>query len=70
MINPTDQSPHFHIHWKDKENPDWECIETLVEALKRAAELAYPGESFTIDEVSEKCPLLKKRQAVSSRMSL
>ena len=54
--------PHFHILWIGKENLDWECFETLAEALQRGAELALPGESFTIEEVSANCPLLKKRQ--------
>ena len=50
-------------------NPDWECLETVADAFMRAADLAYPGESFTLEEVSEKCPLLEKRQAISSGKS-
>lgn len=69
MINRTDQSPHFHIHWTGNKNPDWECLETVADAFMRAADLAYPGESFTLEEVSEKCPLLEKRQAISSGKS-
>ena len=56
----VDNSPHFHIHWMDKENLDWECFTTQDEARERATDLALPGEAFTIEEIQTKCPLLKK----------
>lgn len=63
MIVRFDRSSHFHIHWAGKDL-DWECFDTREEARMRAGELARPGESFTIEEVSMNCPM---RQRVLSR---
>jgi hypothetical protein len=55
--------PHFHIHWAENKNLDWECFDTESDALGRAMELAKPGEEFRIEEVSTDCPLRKTRSA-------
>lgn len=66
MIIVTAQSPHFHIHWRSKKDLDWECFETLAEAMTRAGELAGPEELFTIEEVFPKCPILKGRHSTAT----
>ncbi len=48
---------HFHIQWNTKGSIDWECFRSRDEAMSRAAELARPGEQFTIEEVSGNCPM-------------
>jgi hypothetical protein len=53
--------PHYHIRWDSKETLDRECLHTYSEAAIRAAELAGPCETFTIEEVSSECPLLKAK---------
>ena len=58
--------PHYHIRWELKETLDWECLHTYSEAKIRAAELAGPYETFTIEEVSSDCPLLKMAKAKSA----
>ncbi len=50
---------HFHIHWLEPDNLDWECFKTYAEAQARALYLARPGEAFQIDEVSTQCPFLR-----------
>jgi hypothetical protein len=64
-MNAHPESPHthFHIHWDENNNLDWECFETESEALGRAMELARPGEEFTIETVSADCPLRKAHSA-------
>lgn len=52
-------SPHFHIHWVGQ-RLDWECFDTREDAQRRAVELAHPGETFTIEEVSTKCPMRER----------
>jgi hypothetical protein len=59
MIRRFGCSPHFHIHWVEKDL-DWECFDTREEARRRAAELAGPGETFTIEEVSMNCPMRQR----------
>jgi len=56
--------PHFHIHWTEKNQADWQRFATRPEAHCRALELVQPRESFTIEEYSEDCPAcepLRKR---------
>jgi hypothetical protein len=55
--------PHYHISWEQKSSLDWECFDTHSEAISRAVELAGPEEKFTIEEVSEQCPLRKSNIA-------
>ena len=55
--HPDISRTHFHIHWNDKEQLDWECFHTYSDARGRAQDLARPNEEFTIEEVSAKCPL-------------
>ena len=52
---------HFHIRWNDKENIDWECFDTHDDAAARALELALPGETFRIEEISAQCPLRREK---------
>ena len=63
---PEGITPHFHIRWKGKERPDWECFETRSGALARASELAQPHEEFTIEEVFAKCPIRGTKVASTS----
>jgi hypothetical protein len=55
--------PHYHIRWEHKLTLDWECFQTYYEASIRAAELAGPEETFTIQEVSSDCPSHKAKSA-------
>jgi hypothetical protein len=59
IVHPESPHAHFHIHWADNTNLDWECFETESDALGRAMELARPGEEFKIEEVCSDCPLRK-----------
>ncbi|HET6142739.1 MAG TPA: hypothetical protein VFE02_04475 [Candidatus Acidoferrales bacterium] len=65
-LHPESPHPHFHIHWEDNQNLDWECFESESDALGRAMELARPGEEFKIEEVSTNCPLRKSHSASAS----
>ena len=47
---------HFHIHWTHTHRLDWECFKTIDEADLRAVELALPGETYQIVELSDSCP--------------
>jgi hypothetical protein len=51
---------HFHIRWKGKEKLDWQCFSTRERAEAEALYLMRPDEEFTIEEVSEECPLGRK----------
>ncbi len=57
MTLRLNNSLHFHIRWIAKKNIDWQCFDSLTEALLHAAQLAEPNEGFTIEEVSITCPL-------------
>jgi len=54
---------HFHIYWYGKENSAKRCFDTFEEALKRALEVARPGEILRIDEISTGCPLHESNQS-------
>lgn len=51
------QKTHFHINWRKSDRLDWESFNTRAEAMARVLNLARPGEMFTIEEVSARCPL-------------
>ena len=57
---------HFHIRWAEKNRLDWECFDSLPDALGRALELAAPHEGFRIEEVSGDCPFHSSKAAVSA----
>jgi hypothetical protein len=48
---------HFHIRWENRERLDWECFNTYYEAEARGMELAAPDETFTVEELSDDCPI-------------
>jgi hypothetical protein len=54
---------HFHIHWTRKKILDSEPFDTGHEALSHGLELARPGESFTIEQFSEGCPVCGEKAA-------
>lgn len=53
----TPTGSHFHIKWRDANDLDWECFDSVRDATNRAKELARPGEQFTIQMVLEACPM-------------
>jgi hypothetical protein len=62
------QKRHFHIHWINHDNSDWEPFDTRQDAHDRALELVRPGETFTIEECRAPCPVcehLQKGQSFS-----
>jgi hypothetical protein len=59
--NSVSVRTHFHIHWSGKDSWDWECFDSILEAMARAAELAGPGETFTIEDASTDCLVCSPR---------
>jgi len=55
---------HYHIRWSGS-GLDWERFGTRQEAEKAASQLARPGETFTLEHISDKactqCRKLCKR---------
>jgi hypothetical protein len=48
-------STHYHIRWPGSAALDPERFETRAEAEAEARQLAYPGESYTIEERDDTC---------------
>ena len=57
---------HFHIHWTTKKILDCEPFNTHNEDLARAEELAGPGDLFSVEELSAKCPVCGGKAASAS----
>jgi hypothetical protein len=68
MTLRPDNSLHFHIRWMGKEDIDWQCFNSLTEALLQAAQIAFPREGFTIEEVSTTCPRYRVKTEISGRI--
>jgi hypothetical protein len=52
---------HHHIHWSGKDSLDWESFGSRTDAETRAGQLMRPGETYTIEERDESCPLCRTR---------
>jgi hypothetical protein len=63
MNSILSRKSHFHIYWHGKENSAKRCFDTFDEALKRALEVARPGEILRIDEISTGCLLHESNQS-------
>jgi hypothetical protein len=63
MHSILSRKSHFHVYWHEEENPVKKCFDTFEEALKRALEVARPGEILRIDEISTACPLHESNQS-------
>ena len=66
-INPNISAhPHFHIRWHEQKL-DWECFDSREDAEESAAFLKHEGETFTIEEVNDECPI--RAELVSTKSS-
>jgi hypothetical protein len=56
---------HFHIQWSSRDSLDWKRFATRTEANEFAQQLVRSGESFTIEQIFENCPICRTRRKPS-----
>ena len=46
---------HYHIHWSGIDELDWQRFSTVEDAEAGAVQMVRPGETYTIEELDERC---------------